>query len=598
MKKVKINRICLSLCFLFSLLAVGCSQSASGSGVDDEDPESESFVLDDPSSSSNHLDKESSSSEKESAKESSADENSSSSVAGNSSGGLSSSSTTGSSASNSSSSETVNSSSGAGVSSAVESSSAESSSSSSFAESSSSSSSSSSAESSSSSRPARSSSSLVWNFVPEEPYTMDSPWNIESLPSADKVQPKINGYPYYDYVSSSWTYDNTTSVPPYYDPSLFTEQNYTWVDADQLGEIKYKFYYMNIDTLFAYSNFVRYAFYPTGARWYLFSVAKDKEYDDFPLLRVLIKNEYNEEPLIEPIEKDDRWYYVLDAAALGFTNDLVKLVRWTKYGVYGRTSKSIIISDDGTGYTKNFNVNMIVAGKYMGTADNVSVEELAKRIHARLNYALNPGGIGVRKVNILYAKNHPTVGSNFPETEGVDLETGSSNQSSLAKLYQWPGHEGEISIALGYRVINSTDGAAGFSPIPGQIYQDYGPAKCQNQGAGTTMDRTCLMGFALATHLKDGSALGSINITAAAIHELGHFFGLAHTTSYGNPPEFDDLSDTPECASITTNIEQMKLCDDYGYIMFPYSDYKFEYATFTPQQMKIIRTYLATTPHK
>ena len=428
---------------------------------------------------------------------------------------------------------------------------------------------------------------------------MDSPWNIASPPSADKSQPKISEYPYYDYVSSSWTYDNTTSEPPYYDPSLFTEEsNYTWVDADQLGEIKHKFYYINIDTLFAYSNFVRYAFYPTGARRYLFSVAKDKEYDDFPLLRVLIKNEYNEEPLIEPIEKDDRWYYVLDAAALGFTNDVVKLVRWTKYGVYGRTSKNIILSDDGTGYTKNLNVNLIVAGKYMGTADNISVEELAKRIHARLNYALNPGGIGVRKVNILYAKNHPTVGSNFSETEGIDLDIGSSNQSPLAKLYQWPGHEGEISIALGYRVTNSTDGAAGFSPIPGQIYQDYGPAKCQDQGAGTTIDRTCIMGIALATHLKSGAALGSINITAAAIHELGHFFGLAHTTSYGNPPEFDKLSDTPECADITTDTNQMKQCDDYGYIMFPYSDYKFQYATFTPQQMDIIRTYLTTTPHK
>ena len=82
------------------------------------------------------------------------------------------------------------------------------------------------------------------------------------------------------------------------------------------------------------------------------------------------------------------------------------------------------------------------------------------------------------------------------------------------------------------------------------------------------------------------------------IHELGHFFGLDHTTALATSPVFDTVDDTPECSDIISNIESLEKCPDFGYIMFPITDYSYEYATFTPQQMDVIRTYLSSRPHK
>lgn len=115
--------------------------------------------------------------------------------------------------------------------------------------------------------------------------------------------------------------------------------------------------------------------------------------------------------------------------------------------------------------------------------------------------------------------------------------------------------------------------------------------KCEGQ-------RTCPKYISLVTHQNGGEVqLLSRNITSAAVHELGHFFGLDHTSSWGSSPSYDNISDTPECTNITADISVFTKCPDYGYIMFPYN-YQYEHATFTPKQMEVIRSYISSVPHK
>lgn len=70
-------------------------------------------------------------------------------------------------------------------------------------------------------------------------------------------------------------------------------------------------------------------------------------------------------------------------------------------------------------YTETFELDatLVIAGKFMGTRDDVSAKKLAEKILDRLNMGLNPGRITVRSMQVLYAKDHPTVGSLFPDDD-------------------------------------------------------------------------------------------------------------------------------------------------------------------------------------
>ena len=565
---MRLKRFYLTLLLALSLLA-GCSQVVSLN--DDEKDEFEKGYVDsdgdgvlDPEddSSSSDVDSSSSSANISSLAESSSSASSSSSVASSdsaesSSSAISSSSTTSSSSVTSSSSIASSSS-------------------------------------------AKSSSSIKWSSSYDAPYVLtNSPWNIVEPPSSNKIQPEVSGYPYNAYVDMSWSFNNVDLQPSYYNSNAFYQYACMWMDKSSMEEVDFKtYYYTNLNKVLSSANFVTYTFYPNGSQKYQFSVDKLSG-EDVPYLRVLGSGNDDEDALIQPVEISGRWYYTLDATELGITDRPVTVVRYKIYDdefyIYGNRAMNVIISDEGWGgYTKNFNVNLIVAGKYMGTNDKVSVEELAERIHARLNLALNPGGIGVRKVNVLYAKDHPSVGSYFPETEEVLLYSDKSKRHvGIDSLSRWPGHEGEISIVLGYYVAGGSGGeVGGFSPMPGHVYNTLKSIECES-------NRDCQTGVTLATHVNQGeTALSSRNITSAAIHELGHFFGLDHTSSWGNTPSFDNLSDTPECSNITADVSVLKSCPDYGNIMFPYSSYMYEYATFTPQQMDVIRAYISSTPHR
>lgn len=235
-------------------------------------------------------------------------------------------------------------------------------------------------------------------------------------------------------------------------------------------------------------------------------------------------------------------------------------------------------------YSLDFDINLIVAGKYVGLGDRAPVEKLADKILKRSNMALNPGGINVRNINVLYASEHPFVGEAFPDTKEVILHYGEENPL-IDSLIRWPGHEGEISFVLGYFVYDDLDekeSVAGFSRLPGEIYYE-------------DSDRSDFI--ALAMRINHGNyKLTSDKIAQTAIHELGHFFGLPHTTEFSGI-RFDDFSDTPECPNLGDHLFDESKCPDYYYIMFPRTGDE-SYKTFTPQQMDVIRMYLSTKKHK
>ena len=96
---------------------------------------------------------------------------------------------------------------------------------------------------------------------------------------------------------------------------------------EDIGIIK-KYYYTNLNELITSSRFITYSFYPNGSRRYQLSVDKVRG-EEMPYLRVVGKNGDLEDVVITPIEHNDRWYYMLDAAELGFTDEPVTLVRYT-----------------------------------------------------------------------------------------------------------------------------------------------------------------------------------------------------------------------------------------------------------------------------
>ena len=285
--------------------------------------------------------------------------------------------------------------------------------------------------------------------------------------------------------------------------------------------------------------------------------------------------------VVEPIERNDRLYYPLDSDVLDSIENWSYFQLYNEdYSLYKESITQVLVADENIKtYPLEFNINLIVVGKYMGTWDGVTPEELADRIFNRLNEALNPGGVRVRNIDVLYTKDHPTAHAEFPDDEPF---VHTRNGEFLKALAHWPGHEGEINLVLGYYVndeIGVSNSVAGYAPIAGKIYYE---------GDDSLADYV-----SIATHTDKGD--GHAAIAYVALHEIGHYLGLNHT-SESNGKVFDNFDDTPECHEGQGVSED---CPDAHYLMSVNGNKdKWYYSTFTPQQMDAIRFYLSVTPHK
>ena len=381
------------------------------------------------------------------------------------------------------------------------------------------------------------------------------------------------------YVDRGWEFEEWT-YEPYYDASMFKSLSYDTAICDSY--IDRWGQYVKLNRVIKSTDSVNFYFKKTNSMRYLFSMDRDGE--EAPLFKFMTnikKTEY----FVTAIEKGNRWYYPIDQEKISSEDDYIVFGLFNNdSSAYAGEVKNMSVFDNDKVWSLDFDVNLVVAGKFMGTKDGATVEELAEKILDRLNQALNPGGIKVRNINVLYAKDHPVVGSDYPETEPFIMSRlDDSAYVSRDQLSRWPGHEGEVMLVLGYYIIDESNSTMGFAPVPGTIYYD-GSENYTNYAA-------------LATHYDSGATSApSWEIANVAMHELGHYFGLKHTSEYGGE-EFDDLEDTPECPRIGKRGTNSMFCPDYGYIMYPHESNK-TYITFTPQQMDIIRLYLSTTPHK
>ena len=299
-----------------------------------------------------------------------------------------------------------------------------------------------------------------------------------------------------------------------------------------------------------------------------------------------VGSDYNVNRVVEPIEKNGRLFYPLDSVLLDSMDGWSYVQLYNEdFSPYEESLTSVFIADESLKtFSLDFNVNLIVAGKYMGTSDDVPVDELAIIIKDRMNLALNPGGISVRNVELLYAENHPVVGEKFPSTQEIVIPM-SSPRGDIDSLGRWPGHDGSINLVLGAYIYDEENtSVGGFSPYAGQIYYE----EIEKSGSYIVIG---------ARDRISNEKYSSTVIANIALHELGHFLGLKHTTEYGGE-EFDKLEDTPECPGMVKDGPGYDLCPDRHYIMFPQGGFGWEYKTFSPQQMDAIRFYLSVTPHK
>ena len=386
------------------------------------------------------------------------------------------------------------------------------------------------------------------------------------------------------YVDAGWTFKEWNYTPDF-SPEMFDSVTYE-PQKNKLG-----YYptgkYLNLNTNYPTVDSVNFVFQSTSSKRYVFRMDKDEGIP--PLLKVYVLLYIEGEYIkcnVDAVEKDGRWYFPIDMNEI-YPEEagLIFVGLYNGDGsAFSRKVENLSVFDNDTVYPLEFSVNLIVAGKYMGTDDKASVDELAERISGRLNQALNPGGVHVRHINILYAKDHPVVGESFSEKEPFVLAKYDQEESELMdRLIRWPGHEGEITFVLGYYLDVDDGMSLGESPCFGKIYYDE--------------SQSWVDYISLGTHWKlGGRKQTSQRIADVALHELGHFFGLTHTTEYGGKT-FDNIDDTPECPFMKNVYANNDRCPDARYIMFPQEN-SVSYTTFTPQQMDVIRLYLSTTPHK
>lgn len=265
--------------------------------------------------------------------------------------------------------------------------------------------------------------------------------------------------------------------------------------------------------------------------------------------------------------------------------------------------------EGGGSFSNHLNLNLIVTGKYGGTADSVSEEQLARTILNTFRTYLKPGGIEVDTIFIRRAENHPELGPRYPSGKPWYAGT-SSKDYLLSELGGWP--EDLVYDALDLILVHRIDeeSVLGYSLLFGGSL---------GGGSGSTV--------VIGTHYLQGIEefiLTSESIAMTALHESAHFFGIRHTSAtradleisgdYSNKD--DGLSDTPFCQMLNYYSSTYLLksdfkifprvlpaqalnlyCPDMVNIMFPYVVDDIETSGFSEQQLELLRLNLEIFPH-
>lgn len=257
-------------------------------------------------------------------------------------------------------------------------------------------------------------------------------------------------------------------------------------------------------------------------------------------------------------------------------------------------------------YPESFSLRFVQVGRFTGTTDSLTFEQLSKKIYKKFKEYFT--GIEIDTFYIAKAE-EITSESSFPSDKPFIFPYAEATNENIFYPELTSAIDEKESAALDLVIGHLIDlpGVLGYSALFAGSMLDSAPA------------------VVLATHSEtfDGiEMLPSEEIAISAIHETGHFFGLRHTTAtssemlsendYSNVE--DGIADTPFCGSLIASkipalmkkslpwnpifrtIAEARLsCPDESNIMYPLS-YGNE-QSFSEKQLEIIRRNLTLTRH-
>lgn len=243
--------------------------------------------------------------------------------------------------------------------------------------------------------------------------------------------------------------------------------------------------------------------------------------------------------------------------------------------------------------TSSISLNYVMVGKYTETSDGVSLDSLCKMATESFKKIYN---LNIDTVYMSKASEHPIYGKDYPDDE----------------LYVSEEDEDDVDLSFFPNMVASwgspdKDKALDVFIVDGMADVEYvaqSPSFGMSTGEGGLGVLITLRDYHYVEDDYDGERYSSKKIVKAISHEIGHYFGLPHTTAtyddmgleYGIP-HGDNIGDTEVCdayyrALFEDNDDALYDCQGVDNVMFPYIDYMRDEVHATKGQLDIVQKTL------
>lgn len=303
---------------------------------------------------------------------------------------------------------------------------------------------------------------------------------------------------------------------------------------------------------------------------------------------------------MEPVEAkqvDNRWTYDFDGPSL----PAFWLVRmFIKDGTpFKNTLKNMRYEGESGKNVSKISLNFVTIGKYPETGDNVPLETLGNKIAEEIHKTYQ---LEIDTVYFSKASEHPVVGKNYPDDEPYVGDMDEDNPLAIFfpdMVASWGSAKKDA--ALDIFLVEAMSGSDFVAISP-----NFGLSMGEN-GLGVSITFRDLSDIE-DLDLFESEDIEEYNYTSeeiihSVVHEVGHYFGLPHTTltsddTNGDYAVVDDgIEDTEVCKELVDAEREGELmlysiCPDYNNIMFPYMGMDNLKSTVSKGQLEIIQKTL------